>query len=101
MAAVFARQAQLKASGKSRGAMIAANGPAATKVRQAHRPGGGRSLIAAAAADALSADPPVPQTASGFLDFTGWQGRGSGAGKRTVGMEVNKANLGAELDAWG
>ena len=57
--------------------------------------------VAAAAANALSADPPVPQTASGFLDFTGWQGRGSGAGKRTVGMEVSKANLGAELDAWG
>jgi len=37
----------------------------------------------------------------GLLDFTGWQGRGSGAGKKTVGMEVSKTNIEAELAAWG
>ena len=42
MTAVFARQAQLNV-GKSRGAMIAANGPAAAKRGRAHRPGGGRT----------------------------------------------------------
>ena len=66
LTAVFARQAQLKVSGKSRGAMIAANGPAAAKAC-AGAPSRRRKDfdVAAAAANALSADPPVPQTASG------------------------------------